>query len=130
MEYDVIKHESDLPTDDERDSADSECSEYPSDDEECVDILNVSPDGRRLDEEEERGATTGCVNNFSINRILGIKDSQSGCVKDNEDRESRFRSDSELSSKFIKPTPIQVSPRNGKNECLNFLVDLFAIFFY
>lgn len=97
---------------DDDDVSESENSDYPSDDQESVDILNVSPS--RITRENVPRETSVSANKFSIDRILGIK-SEDELYKRDDDYLDRNNSECERErdSQFVKPTPIQAIPQNG-----------------
>lgn len=98
-------------TDDE-DGSDTENSDYPSDDQESVDILNISPS--RITRENVPRETSVSANKFSIDRILGIKSDDELYKKDdNYLNRNNSECERERDPQFVKPTPIQATPQNG-----------------
>lgn len=96
----------------EETSVNSECSEYLSDGEECVDILNVSPNNRMKENSSNGISSASSANKFSIDRILGISDVKQRQL-DNDEQYDNYKSDSDRESRFVKPTPLQASHRTG-----------------
>lgn len=117
MEY-AIQVSHDSPSDDEQNES-MDGSEYLSDDpDSSVDILNSTPDRisseEEVDKEDCSGSNSGVNrNNFSIDRILGLKDNEGNGCKQYMNNENSG-DNSVRDSKFVKPTPIQITPRNGK----------------
>ncbi|GJQ74261.1 hypothetical protein Trydic_g19162 [Trypoxylus dichotomus] len=123
MEYAIEvghrRRESHHSDDEQNESVDD--SEYLSDDpESSVDILNSTPDRISSEDEadkEDCSSSNSGVNrnNFSIDRILGLKSNDANECKQylNNITENSDNSDSNRDSKFVKPTPIQIGPRNG-----------------
>lgn len=118
MEY-TIKVGHDSPSDEDRNES-IDGSEYLSDDpESSVDILNSTPDRisseEEIDKEDCNGSNSGVNrNNFSIDRILGLKDNDINECNNKFVNNDNSDNNSEKQSKFVKPTPIQIAPRNGK----------------
>lgn len=107
-------------SDDEQNDDDSE---YLSDDpESSVDILNSTPDRisseDEVDKEDCSSSNSGVNrNNFSIDRILGLKKNDGNECKQYLNNVVENNSDNcanNKGSKFVKPTPIQIGPRNGR----------------
>lgn len=115
MDYTIeVGHEG--PSDDEQNESVGD-SEYLSDDpESSVDILNSTPDRISSEDEadkEDCSSSNSGVNrnNFSIDRILGLKNNEANECKQYNVVEN---SDSARDSKFVKPTPVQFGPRHGR----------------
>lgn len=95
----------------------SDDSEYGSDEEECIDIVNGSSQAMTpsSEDQKEEGSCDGIPSssNFSIDTILGLK-SKDGDGNSDDEKVNSLKCIKE--SKFIKPTPLPAIPR-GKHQC-------------
>ncbi|XP_018326531.1 homeobox protein ceh-30 [Agrilus planipennis] len=95
--------------------ADSECSDQDADDNSSLDIINDSP-GRSSAADEEIYSSNGIVgdNKFSIDSILGIRDSQSDdCTKRRSECGSANNEVNEQKGKFVKPSAFSATLKSG-----------------
>ena len=104
------------------DGMDSDGTEYEFQGSECVDVINDSSrDASGMDagddvhgEENEcvgdRGESGANTKDFSIDRILGLKDD-----KHLQSRLEASDSVRQYSTRFVRPTPLQPGMRNGTN---------------